>query len=536
LGKTYSTPKLAYQARFENERRWLTFDILCGRFTEDHKLWKHFKKSGIAKEDLNFFIENPCVPDIFGYNHYLTSERFLDERLDLYPAHTHGGNRRHKYADVESIRVEMEEESGLKVLLKEAWARYKKPIAITEVHLHCHREEQLRWFKQVWEIANELNKEKIDIRAVTTWAMLGSFGWNKLLTQPKGDYEPGAFDVRNGKLRPTALANFIKEINEHKTVAHPLSLEKGWWQRNSRILYSPVIKQVRLNKISNTAPILIIGKNGTLGKAFAKICDERYLSYKLLGRTDCDLRQPEQIEKAINLYKPWAIINAAGYVRVDDAENDIENCFRDNTIGAHNLAVCCKQAGIQLISFSTDLVFDGQKTTPYIESDIVHPLNIYGKSKEASERLILNSYSQALVIRTSAFFGPWDEYNFVHYVRKNLLQDEQINVANDLVISPTYVPDLVNSTLDILIDKESGIWHLANKGSITWANLAFEIADGFGLDKSLINPISANEMNFAAKRPGNTVLSSERGVLLPTLENALRRYMHEQKREKRKVA
>ncbi|RYZ19598.1 MAG: glycosyl hydrolase family protein, partial [Chitinophagaceae bacterium] len=121
LGKTYSTKALHYQANFENHRRWLTYDLLCGTVTPKHKLWKYFLKKGIKKEELQFFIENPCQPDVFGFNHYLTSERFLDGRLNRYPKHTHGGNGKHRYADVEAVRMEMREEWGLKALLKEAW-------------------------------------------------------------------------------------------------------------------------------------------------------------------------------------------------------------------------------------------------------------------------------------------------------------------------------------------------------------------------------------------------------------------------------
>ncbi|GAC1660875.1 MAG: hypothetical protein NVS9B7_28720 [Flavisolibacter sp.] len=536
LGKTYSTATLAYQARFENERRWLTFDILCGKLNESHKLWNYFKKAGATAKDLDFFKISPCVPDMFGYNHYLTSERFLDERLNLYPCHTHGGNRKHQYADVEAVRVEMQEKSGLKVLLKEAWNRYKKPIAVTEVHLHCHREEQLRWFKEVFTIAEELKAERIDIKAITAWALLGSFGWNKLLTQPKGDYEPGAFDVRSGELRPTALASFIKMASDKKKEIHPLALEPGWWQRNSRILYGPVIKQIRLNKPNPTAPILILGKNGTLGRAFARVCNERYISYKLLGRQDCDIYFKEQIQKAIETYKPWAIVNATGYVKVDDAEHDQNKCFQDNAVGAENLAIFCRQTGVQLISFSTDLVFDGQKNKPYVESDPVHPINTYGKSKAEAEKLILNAHPESLVIRTSAFFGPWDEYNFVHHIRKALLQDERVSVAKDIFISPTYVPDLVHNALDLLIDKVKGIWHLSNQGIISWSDLAYEIAHRFDLDKKLIVALSAAEMNYVAPRPLNSGLSSERGLIMPSLDSALGRYLQEQITEKRKVA
>ena len=536
LGKIYSTPKLKYQAAFENERRWLTYDILCGRFNKRHKLWKFFSGLGIPAKDLRFFWDHLCTPDVFGFNHYLTSERYLDERLHLYPQHAHGGNGRHRYADVEAVRVELEEETGLEVLLKEAWGRYQKPMAVTEVHLHSHREEQLRWFKHVWETSNKLAKEGIPIKAITSWALLGSYGWNRLLTHPGGDYEPGAFDLRNGSLRPTALAHFITNITSSAHCHHPLSDEQGWWQRSSRILYGPAIPEIRMNPRNNHAPVLIIGKNGTLGKAFAKICDQRCISYRLLSRQDCDISDISQIERTVEHYQPWAIINAAGYVRVDDAENDGGNCFKDNTTGPHNLPVACSRRAIQLINFSSDLVFDGKKSIPYTESDPPNPLNIYGESKLRCEINVLKEAPSSLIIRTSAFFGPWDEYNFVHYVNKQLQQDESIRVAKDVFISPTYVPDLVHTTLDLLIDKEAGIWHLANQGAITWADLAYHVAEKLDLDKSLIHAVAAHEMNYVARRPNYSVLASERGHLLPSLENALERYLFEEAKEKRKIA
>ena len=535
LGKTYSTKTLQYQADFENERRWLTYDILCGRFNEKHPLWKYVRELGIPESDLRFFLDNPCTPDIFGFNHYLTSERFLDERLHLYPSHTHGGNGRHVYADVEAVRVNVNTETGIEALLKEAWMRYRKPMAVTEVHLHCHREEQLRWFKHVWHAANHLTEEGIDIRAVTSWALLGSYGWNKLLTEEDGDYEPGAFDLRNGTLRKTALSKYITTIAHRKESHHHLTDERGWWQRESRLLYETCNKTVQMTS-KYSAPLLIIGKNGTLGKAFARICEERCINYYLLSREDCDISILSSIEKVIEQYKPWGIINAAGYVRVDDAENDCEACTRDNTTGPHKLAIACQGKGIQLVNFSSDLVFDGQKPIPYLESDLPNPLNIYGKSKAQAELLVQKECPGALIIRTSAFFGPWDEYNFVHYIQKSLSQYEQVLVAKDIYISPTYVPHLVNATLDLIIDGESGIWHLANKGSMTWSELAFKIADRCKLDPSLILPVNAVQLNYPAKRPYYTVLGSERGYHLPSFESALDEYIQHRETNNRKVA
>jgi dTDP-4-dehydrorhamnose reductase len=532
LGKTYSTPLLRYQATFENHRRWLTYDILMGRLNEQHPLWKYFLKLGITETELEFFIQNPCIPDVFGFNHYVTSERFLDERLHLYAPGTHGGNGRHQYADVEVVRVEVEEETGIKVLLQEAWERYQKPIAITEVHLHCHREEQLRWFQYVWQAASELKASGVAIEGVTAWALLGSTGWNKLLTKPKGTYEPGVFDIRGGYLRPTALANFLQKLTHAPEKVHPTLVEKGWWQRENRFFNAAPVLQMHpdhSNAEKDIAPVMIIGKTGTLGKAFAHICRERSIPFVLLGRQECDISSPEQIQNALDFYKPWAVINTAGFVRLDDAEREQERCFMENCTGAVQLATECRQKGIRFLTFSTDMVYDGAKGKPYVESDPVNPLNKYGWSKARCEEQVLTTYPESLVIRSSSFFGPWDEFNFMHYVIENLSAQKGIMVANDVLVSPTYVPDLVHVALDLLMDEESGIRHLTNKGSITWAGLAQEASRMFRLSNIFINAVPLAEMELEAPRPRYSVLGTEKGWMMPTLDNALRRFAQERK-------
>jgi dTDP-4-dehydrorhamnose reductase len=105
LGKTQSTYQLRYQADFENKRRWLSYDLLCGNVNENHRLWNYLMWEGLKKEDLVFFTENPCPPDIMAINHYITSERWIDERIEKFPAHCIGGNGKEVYADVEAVRV-----------------------------------------------------------------------------------------------------------------------------------------------------------------------------------------------------------------------------------------------------------------------------------------------------------------------------------------------------------------------------------------------------------------------------------------------
>jgi dTDP-4-dehydrorhamnose reductase len=141
----------------------------------------------------------------------------------------------------------------------------------------------------------------------------------------------------------------------------------------------------------------------------------------------------------------------------------------------------------------------------------------------------VEQHPDALVIRTSAFFGPWDQYNFAHHVITSLENGQQVTATNDAFISPTYVPDLVNNALDLLIDEEKQIWHVSNEGEISWYDLAREVAGRAKLNKKLILPRSLNTMQYQAPRPYYSVLKSEKGMHLPVLDNALERFFYDRK-------
>lgn len=237
LGKTWSTPPLAYQARFENERRWLSFDLLCGRVTPEHPLWDYLQQNGAAEAELHWFLEHPCPPDILGINHYLSGERFLDERTDLYAGEPVGGNGKDTYVDVLATRVLMDGVDGPRKLLHEAWRRYGLPLAVTEAHNGCTREEQLRWLRDVWNAADSLRADGVDLRAVTVWSLLGCFDWNRLVTTDAGHYEPGVFDLRAPSPRPTAIAHMLHSLSANQTHNHPVLAASGWWQRPERFTY-----------------------------------------------------------------------------------------------------------------------------------------------------------------------------------------------------------------------------------------------------------------------------------------------------------
>ncbi|QJD98907.1 sugar nucleotide-binding protein [Massilia forsythiae] len=534
LGKTYSTPQMAEVAEFYNDRRWLAWDLLCGMVGPEHALWSYLLKHGADPADLLWFRDHPCPPDIIGVNYYVTSERWLDHRPRRYPRHHRGSADGVPCADIEASRALATPSAGIAPLLSEIWERYRIPLAVTEAHIDANREDQLRWLLEIWEGAKQSRDNGVDVRAVTVWSLLGSFDWNSLVTQDRGYYEPGPFDVRAPEPRPTAVARMMRELADGAPLSHPVLRGQGWWRRPGRFLCTPVATPAAVTSITAdghtlfgraAAPILISGASGTLGRAFARICRARNLAYRLLSRHDMDIGDPDSVERALALHKPWAVINTAGYVRVDDAERDVERCMRENATGPAVLAAACARHGVHLTTFSSDLVFDGAQERPYVETDAVAPLGVYGKSKAQAELRVQDAHPGALVVRTSAFFGPWDRHNFVTLALEALERGEPFTACGDLAVSPTYVPDLVHACLDLAIDRESGIWHLSNLGTVTWAELALQAAAQAGVDASRLEVKPASAFGFAAARPRQAVLSSQRGILLPALDNALARYL-----------
>ena len=534
LGKTYSTPEMRDIAEFYNQRRWLAWDLLCGMVGPDYCLWTYLTSAGIDTADILWFRDNPCPPDIIGVNYYVTSERWLDHRPERYPEHFRGQTNGRPCADIETSRALATPTAGIGPLLEEVWERYGIPIAVTEAHIDANREDQLRWLLEIWEASQQARRNGVDVRAVTVWALLGSFDWNSLVTADKGYYEPGPFDVRAEAPRPTALAGMMRELAAGQPVTHPVLRGQGWWRRPGRFLCAPVATAEALTSISadghlvvgsQASPILITGATGTLGRAFARICKMRNLAYRLLSRTEMDIADQDSVERAIALHQPWAIINASGYVRVDEAERDIERCFRENVQGPATLASACARHQLHLTTFSSDLVFDGLQLSPYHENNSVSPLNIYGHSKAAAEQIVLEQHAGALVVRTSSFFGPWDRHNFLTQVLDTLGRGAPFTAASDLTVSPTYVPDLVHACLDLVIDRESGVWHLTNGTALTWIALANQAAVQAGLDPSRLEPRCAADFHFVATRPGYSALGSKRGILLPPLDNAIARFI-----------
>ncbi len=168
----------------------------------------------------------------------MTSDRYLDHRLELYPPRAGGDTGDEPLVDIEAVRVRWEGLAGVGTILRQAWDRYGLPVAITEAHLGCDPLEQTRWLYEAWSEALAARDAGVDVRAVTVWALLGSYNWCHLCTQDTGSYEPGVFDLSDGPPAETALSELVKKLIAGDEPAAAI-MEAGWWRQPDRFTIPP---------------------------------------------------------------------------------------------------------------------------------------------------------------------------------------------------------------------------------------------------------------------------------------------------------
>jgi len=502
-GRVFSTPELAPQAEFENHRRWGSFDLLFGRVVPGHPLHDFLLGAGADPALLAELAARPCPPDVVGLNHYVTSDRWLDHRLDHWPPSTHGGNGRERYADVEAVRAREEGIVGHREVLLEAWERYGVPVAITEAHLGCTREEQARWLLEAWRGAEEAARDGADVRAVTLWAAFGSVDWSSLLTEVRGHYEAGAFDVRFVRPRTTIVASVARDLANGHAPEHPALAAPGWWRRRS----APC-----------GAPVLVTGASGALGRNLVAALGQRGLAHVAFDRNALDIADPDAVGRVIEREAPWAVINAAGFSRVRAAELEPDRCRRENALGAGVLARACAERCARFVTFSSHFVFDGSARSPYVESAAPQPLGVYGRSKADAERWVSVVAPDALVIRSSTFFDDSD--GFLARALRALACGDEVALREDRVLSATYLPDLVHAVLDLLVDGARGTFHLANAGAISPLDLVKRAAAAHGVSDRTLRAGGPGDERIV---PAYSVLGSERAALLPEIDDAIAR-------------
>ena len=234
LGRIWSTPELSSTSDLMNERRWLTYDLLCGVVDQNHSLFNYLCDSGVGEQEILWFRDNPCPPDVIGINYYVTSDRCLDHRIFRYPSALRSAEG--PFVDLAAVRTRREGIQGFEAIQKEAHQRYNLPVAITEVHLGDSVDQQILWAVQAWQAASKGQANGIRCDGVTFWALLGSYFWNNLVTTDNGYYEPGVFDLSQGEPTPTKLAEIVKQCARGRIPSVPVT-GQGWWQRPGRFQY-----------------------------------------------------------------------------------------------------------------------------------------------------------------------------------------------------------------------------------------------------------------------------------------------------------
>ncbi|MET0465752.1 MAG: family 1 glycosylhydrolase, partial [Chitinophagaceae bacterium] len=418
LSKTYSTPALAYQADFENQRRWLTYDLLTASVNEEHAAWKYFTANGIDEDELFFFLENPCPPGIAGFNYYVTSERFLDERIEHYPVHTHGHNHVQAYADTEAARSG--HMKGAANLLAEAWWRYKIPLALTECQLACTREQQMKWFYQHFKIAENLCQQHIPVTGITAWGLLGAVDWNSLICLNNGQYESGAFEINKQKLRPTALATMIRTLSKRKDYHHPALDGKGWWQTGGSMAFESSTPL----RAGSGKRLVIIDNDSRTGRILAGLCNQRNLLYRIISSGDAARADHHRLANAVDNYSPWAIVNLCEPLVRSNTE--LPGIFLEKEQRDHRSVIVHPSRIIQLLQLSADQSTAAEHCNPPDIELLFHRLNAD---------------------------------NLPNYFSEHLTEKVSVGEAIDIKINDDQMTELINKALDLLIDNFEGIWH-----------------------------------------------------------------------------
>nr|MBP7237898.1 dTDP-4-dehydrorhamnose reductase [Petrotogaceae bacterium] len=251
--------------------------------------------------------------------------------------------------------------------------------------------------------------------------------------------------------------------------------------------------------------ILITGANGQLGKEFQKFLSEKNREVLALDIQELDITDLEKTRKILKNIQAEYIINCAAYNDVDKAQEEWKKAFSVNAIGVRNLAIVAAETGAELVHFSSDYVFSGNRNVPYTIYDRPNPINKYGESKVLGERFLKELNNKYYLVRTSWLFGD-GEKNFLRKVLLWASSRQKIRVVDDEVSSPTCTSDLAKAVWDIIKIKAYGTYHITNSSCsrYEWAELILKEINWQGvLERS-----KRQEFNLPAKRPDYTVLDN----------------------------
>lgn len=276
--------------------------------------------------------------------------------------------------------------------------------------------------------------------------------------------------------------------------------------------------------------ILLTGANGQLGTDFKKLLDMKGISYIATDFMDLDITNIEAVRNFVKDKGISHIINCAAYNNVDKAEEEKDLCYKLNTEAPKNLAMVAKEIGAIFVTYSTDFVFGGEKSTPYTEEDKVNPLCTYAESKAKGESEVLETYEKSFVIRTSWVFGIGNN-NFNKQVINWSKTRNELNIVDDQVSSPTYSWDLAEYSWDLIESNKFGLYQLSNDGECSKYGQAKYVLDSIGWEGKLGTAKTA-DFNLPAKRANYSKISSEKaekiiGRKMPTWQSGIDRFLKE---------
>ncbi len=261
--------------------------------------------------------------------------------------------------------------------------------------------------------------------------------------------------------------------------------------------------------MSTGKALILGGRTGLLGQEITSALQERNWETFPVGRNDLDIFDGEALENFLQDREITHIFNCVAYTRVEEAEEDYTGALYLNRDLPGLLGKAARRCNVFLVHFSTDFVFDGKKKSPYLPEDPPNPLNIYGKTKLAGEKSLLQASPPGLlIIRTAWLFGPGKE-NFVSKILRLGREKNSLDVIHDQIGSPTYTVDLARYTLEILRQDGRGVFHIVNSGEASWCELAAEALSCVGL-QTTVRAVDSSVFAQKAKRPAYSVLDTSR--------------------------
>jgi dTDP-4-dehydrorhamnose reductase len=273
--------------------------------------------------------------------------------------------------------------------------------------------------------------------------------------------------------------------------------------------------------------VLVVGARGQLAGAILE-CFRDCADVCAYSRAELDISDFDAVMARVEADRPDVIINCAAYNHVDLAEDEPDKALNANAFAVRALARAAQSAGATLVHYSTDFVFDGHTSRPYVEGDVPNPQSVYAQSKLLGEWFALEA-PRAFVLRVESLFGGGNPRSSIDRIAQAVAEGREAKVFRDRVVSPSYVADVASATKALLERGEPGLYHCVGTGYATFHEVALEIARLLGKEREArLLPVSVADVSLRAPRPQFAALANaklNRVIPVPTWQDALRRYL-----------